>query len=145
MEQRTTNCVMEYVYPIAGFVVGTALIATSVFAAFVYTPTTSSAIDSTVTAFTGVTLQLGDFLAVSSVTAVVFDGLAAFGVRFSLLIPFVVGYALTHVIVYYSSLRITDVQSTPLDPEFDIRENPLQLATLSIPGALLLLPVGRRR
>lgn len=136
---------MEYVYPIAGFLAGMALIATSVFAAFVYTPTTSSAVDSTITAFTGITLQLGDFLAVSSVTAVVFDLLAAVGVRFSLLVAVVVGYALTHVIAYYSSLRITDVQSQPLDPEFDIRENPLQLATLSIPGALLLLPAGRRR
>ena len=136
---------MEYVYPIAGFVVGMALVATSVFSAFIYTPTTSSAIDSTITAFTGITLQLGDFLAVSSVTAIVFDALSVFGVRFSLLVPFSVGYLLTHVIVYYSSLRITDVQSQPLDPEFDIRENPLQLATLSIPGALLLLPAGRRR
>ena len=136
---------MEYVYPIVGFVVGMVLIATSVFSAFVYTPTTSSTIDSVVTAFTGITLQLGDFLAVSSVTAVVFDVLATFGTRYSLLVPFAVGYLLTHVIVYYSSLRITDVQSQPLDPEFDIRKNPLQLATLSIPGALLLLPAGRRR
>jgi uncharacterized membrane protein len=136
---------MEYVYPVAGFVGGMALLATSVFSAFVYTPTTSSTVDSAVTAFTGITLQLGDFLAVSSVTAVSFDVLAAFGVRFSLLVPFAVGYLLTHVIVYYSSLRITDVQSQPLDPEFDIRENPLRLATLSIPGALLLLPAGRRR
>ena len=136
---------MEYVYPVAGFVGGMALLATSVFSAFVYTPTTSSTVDSAVTAFTGLTLQLGAFLAVSSVTAVSFDVLAAFGVRFSLLVPFAVGYLLTHVIVYYSSLRITDVQSQPLDPEFDIRENPLRLATLSIPGALLLLPAGRRR
>jgi len=136
---------MEYVYPVAGFVGGMALLATSVFSAFVYTPTTSSTVDSAVTALTGITLQLGDFLAVSSVTAVSFDVLAAFGVRFSLLVPFAVGYLLTHVIVYYSSLRITDVQSQPLDPEFDIRENPLRLATLSIPGALLLLPAGRRR
>ena len=136
---------MEYVYPVAGFVGGMALLATSVFSAFVYTPTTSSTVDSAVTAFTGITLQLGDFLAVSSVTAVSFDLLARFGVRFSLLVPFAVGYFLTHVIVYYSSLRITDVQSQPLDPEFDIRENPLRLATLSIPGALLLLPASRRR
>jgi len=136
---------MEYVYPVAGFAAGMALVATSVFAAFVYTPTTSSTIDSTITAFTGIALQVGDFLAVSSVTAVVFDALAAFGVRFSLLVPFVVSYALTHVIAYYSSLRITDVQSQPLDPEFDIRENPLQLATMSIPGALLILPAVRLR
>ncbi|GGJ02672.1 hypothetical protein GCM10008995_10550 [Halobellus salinus] len=136
---------MEYVYPVAGFVGGMALLAASVFSAFVYTPTTPSVVDSVVTAFTGVTLQLGDFLAVSSVTAVLFDVLAAFGVRFSLPVPFAVGYLLTHVIVYYSSLRITDVQSQPLDPEFDIRENPLRLATLSIPGALLLLPTSRRQ
>jgi len=136
---------MEYIYPVVGFIVGMALVATSVFAAFVYTPTTASAVDSTITAFTGVSLQLGDFLAVSSATAVAFDVLAMLGVRFSLLVPFAAGYALTHVIVYYSSLRITTVQSQPLDPEFDIRENPLQLATLSIPGALLLLPAARRR
>jgi len=49
------------------------------------------------------------------------------------------------VIVYYSSLHITDVQSQPLDPEFNIRENPLQLITLSIPGALILLPAGNQR
>jgi hypothetical protein len=135
---------MEYVYPIAGFVVGMALVASSVLAAIVYTPTTSSAVDSAITAFTGVSLQLGDFLAVASATAIGFDVLAGLGIRFSLLVPFVVGYVLTHVIVYYSSLRITEVQSQPLDPEFDIRENPLQIATLSIPGALLLLPANRR-
>jgi len=136
---------MEYVYPIAGVIVGMVLVATSVISAFIYTPTTSSAIDSTITAFTGITLQLGDFIAVSSVTAIVFDVLSVFGVRFSLVVPFSVGYLLTHVIAYYSSLQITEVQTQPLDPEFSIRENPLQLATLSIPGALLLLPAGRRR
>ena len=137
---------MEYVYPIVGLVAGMALVATSVFTAFVYTPTTTSTVDTVITAFTGVTLQVGDFLAVASVTALVFDLLATqFGVQFSLLIPFGVGYLFTHVIIYYSSLRITDVQSQPLDPDFDIRENPLRLATLSIPGALILLPASRRR
>jgi len=137
---------MEYAYPIVGFLVGMALVATSVFTAFIYTPTTTSLIDTVLTAFTGVTLQVGDFLAVASATAIVFDLLATqFGVRFSLVVPFGVGYLLTHVIIYYSSLRITDVQSQPLDPDFDIRENPLQLATLSIPGALILLPAARRR
>lgn len=135
---------MEYVYPIVGVIVGMALVATSVTTAFVYTPATSSTVDTTVTAFTGVTLQLGDLLAVASVTAIVFDVLAAVGVRFSLLVPCATGYALTHVIVYYSSLRITDVQTEPLDPEFDVRDVPLRVATLSIPGALLLLPARRR-
>ena len=136
---------MEYVYPILGVIVGMVLIGTSVTTAFVYTPATSSTVDSAITAFTGVTLQLGDLLAVSSVTAVVFDVLATYlGVQFSLLIPFATGYLFTHVIVYYSSLRITDVQSEPMDPDFDIRETPLQVATLSIPGALLLLPATRR-
>ena len=137
---------MEYAYPIVGFFAGMALVATSVFTAFVYTPTTTSTVDTVITAFTGVTLQVGDFLAVASVTALVFDLLATqFGVQFSLLIPFGVGYLFTHVIIYYSSLRITDVQGQPLDPNFDIRENPLRLATLSIPGALILLPASRRR
>lgn len=133
---------MEYVYPAIGLVAGMALIAASVFAAFVYTPTTSSSVDSAVTAFTGVSLQLGDFLAVSSVTAIVFDLLAGFGVQFSLLVPFATGYLLTHVIAYYSSLQITEVQGQPLDPEFDVRANPLRLATLSIPGALVLMPAA---
>ena len=136
---------MEYVYPVFGVIAGMVLIGTSVTAAFVYTPATSSMVDSAITAFTGATLQLGDLLAVSSVTAIVFDVLATYlGVRFSLLIPFATGYLLTHVIVYYSSLRITDVQSEPMDPEFDIRETPLRVVTLSIPGALLLLPATRR-
>ena len=136
---------MEYVYPIAGAIVGMALIGTSVTAAFVHTAATSSVVDSAIMAFTGVTLQLGDLLAVSSVTAVVFDVLATYlGVQFSLLVPFATGYLCTHVIAYYSSLRITDVQSEPIDPEFDIRETPLRVATLSIPGALLLLPVAGR-
>ena len=137
---------MEYAYPIVGFFAGMALVATSVFTAFVYTPTTTSTVDTVLTAFTGVTLQVGDFLAVASATAIVFDLLATqFGARFSLVVPFGVGYLLTHVIIYYSSLRITDVQGQPLDPDFDIRENPLRLATLSIPGALILLPAARRR
>jgi hypothetical protein len=136
---------MEYVYPIVGVIVGMGLVGTSVTTAFVYTPSTSSMIDTTITAFTGITLQLGDLLAVSSVTAIVFDVLATYlGVQFSLLIPFATGYSLTHVIVYYSSLRITDVQNEPMDPDFDIRETPLRVATLSIPGALLLLPASRR-
>jgi len=136
---------MEYVYPIVGAIVGMALIGTSVTTAFVYTPATPSTVDSAITAFTGVTLQIGDLLAVSSATAIVFDVLATYlGVRFSLLVPFATGYVFTHVIVYYSSLHITDVQSQPMDPDFDIRETPLQLATLSIPGALLLLPATRR-
>jgi uncharacterized membrane protein len=133
---------MEYIYPIVGLIAGMALVAVSVFAAFVYTPMTSSSVDSAVTAFTGVSLQLGDFLAVSSVTAIVFDLLAGFGVQFSLLVPFATGYLLTHVITYYSSLQITEVQGQPLDPEFDVRTNPLRLATLSIPGALVLMPAA---
>ena len=135
---------MEYAYPIVGFFVGMGLIATSVLTAFLYTPTTSSRIDTAVTAFTGITLHLGDLLAVTSAVAVVFDLLTNVGVSYPLEVPFIIGYVLTHVIVYYSSLRITDVQSQPLDPDFDIRENPLRLATLSIPGALILLPSGRR-
>ena len=133
---------MEYIYPIVGLIAGMALVAVSVFAAFVYTPMTSSSVDSAVTAFTGVSLQLGDLLAVSSVTAVGFDLLAGIGVQFSLLVPFATGYLLTHVIAYYSSLQITEVQAQPLDPEFDVRANPLRLATLSIPGALVLLPAA---
>ena len=137
---------MEYVYPIVGLVAGMALVATSVFTAFIYTPTTASPVDTTITAFTGVTLQIGDFLAVSSATAIVFDLLATqLGVQYSLLVPCALGYILTHVIIYYSSLHITDVQSQPLDPDFNIRENPLQLITLSIPGALILLPAGNQR
>ena len=136
---------MEYAYPIAGLLTGMALLATSVFSAFIYTPTTASTLDTVITAFTGVTLQIGDFLAVSSATAIVFNLLATqFGIRYSILVPTVIAYSLTHVIVYYSSLRITDVQGEPLDPDFDIREHPLRLATLSIPGALILLPTGRR-
>ena len=133
---------MEYVYPVVGLVAGMALVAASVVVAFAYTPTTTSSVDSAVTAFTGVSLQLGDFLAVSSVTAIVFDLLAGFGVQFSLLVPFATGYLLTHVITYYSSLQITEVQGQPLDPEFDVRTNPLRLATLSIPGALVLMPAA---
>ena len=74
--------------------------------------------------------------------AVGFDLLAVAGVRVSLLVPSATGYLLTHVIVYYSSLQITEVQGQPLDPEFDVRTNPLRLATLSIPGALVLMPAA---
>ncbi|MFB6250868.1 MAG: hypothetical protein ABEI27_04130 [Halobellus sp.] len=136
---------MEYAYPIVGFFIGMGLIATSVLTAFLYAPTTSSTIDTAVTAFTGVTLHLGDLFAVTSAVAVIFDLLANVGVTYPLEVPFIIGYALTHVIVYYSSLHITDVQTQPMDPEFDIRDNPLQLLTLSIPGALILLPSNRGR
>ncbi|WP_313685542.1 hypothetical protein [Halobellus marinus] len=116
---------MEYAYPVVGFIAGMALVATSVFTAFLYTPTTASTVDTAITAFTGATLQIGDFLSVSSVTAIVFDLLATqFGMQYPMLVPFTIAYVATHLIVYYSSLRITDVQGEPLDPDFDIRENP---------------------
>ncbi|SFR59299.1 hypothetical protein [Halogeometricum limi] len=131
---------MEYVYPVSGLFLGAFLVAVSVFTAFVYTPYTSSTVDSLVTAFTGVTLQLGDFVAVSSATAILFDVLAThLGLTYPLIVPFLFGYVVTHVTVYYSCLRITDVQSEPLDPDVDIRQNPLKLVALSIPGALILL------
>lgn len=131
---------MEYVYPMGGLFLGAGLVAVSVFTAFVYTPYTSSRVDSLVTAFTGVTLQVGDFVAVASATAILFDVLARqLGLTYPLAVPFLFGYVVTHVTVYYSCLRITDVQSEPLDPDVDIRQNPLKLAALSIPGALILL------
>lgn len=131
---------MEYVYPIVGLVAGACLVGLSVATAFVYTPYTTSLIDSAVTAFTGVSLQIGDFVAVSSVTAILFDVLASqFGVRYPIIVPCVFAYVITHVVVYYSCLRITDLQSQPLDPDFDIRQNPMKLMALSIPGALILL------
>lgn len=131
---------MEYVYPVGGLFLGVGLVAVSVFTAFVYTPYTSSRIDSLVTAFTGVTLQVGDFVAVASATAILFDLLATqVGLTYPLVVPFLFGYVVTHVTVYYSCLRITDVQSEPLDPDVNIRQNPLKLVALSIPGALILL------
>ncbi|RDI72868.1 hypothetical protein [Halopelagius longus] len=131
---------MEYVYPIVGLVAGACLVGLSVATAFVYTPYTTSLVDSTVTAFTGVSLQIGDFIAVSSVTAILFDVLAIhLGVRYPIIVPCVFAYVITHVVVYYSCLRITDLQSEPLDPDFDIRQNPMKLMALSIPGALILL------
>lgn len=131
---------MEYVYPIVGLVAGACLVGVSVLTAFVYTPYTTSLLDTSVTAFTGVTLQIGDFVAVSSVTAILFDVLAGqFGVTYPTIVPCAVAYVITHVVVYYSCLRITDLQGEPLDPEFDIRQNPMKLIALSIPGALILL------
>ncbi|ELZ34939.1 hypothetical protein C474_01222 [Halogeometricum pallidum JCM 14848] len=131
---------MEYVYPVGGLFLGVGLVAASVFTAFVYTPYTSSRIDSLVTAFTGVTLQVGDFVAVASATAILFDLLATqVGLTYPLVVPFLFGYVVTHITVYYSCLRITDVQSEPLDPDVNIRQNPLKLVALSIPGALILL------
>lgn len=136
---------MEYVYPVGGLFLGASLVAVSVFTAFVYTPYTSSTVDSIVTAFTGVTLQIGDFVAVSSATAIVFDVLATYlGLRYPLVVPFLFGYVVTHITVYYSCLRITDVQSEPLDPSVDLRKNPLKLVALSIPGALILLAPRER-
>lgn len=131
---------MEYAYPVAGLVVGALLVGVSVATAFVYTPYTTSLLDTAVTALTGVTLQIGDFVAVSSATAVLFDVFATqFGVRYPIVVPCAFAYVLTHLVVYYSSLRITDLQSRPVDPDLDVRKNPMKLLALSIPGALVLL------
>ncbi|WP_410767135.1 hypothetical protein [Haloferax sp. DFSO60] len=139
---------MEYVYAVSVLIAGLLLGAVAVVTALTYTPYGASLFDTAITAVTGITLQLGNLLSISALCAFLFEGLAATGVHYPIIVPATFAYVLTHITVYYSCLRITDLQSEPLDPDIIIKHNPFRALVLGVPGSLLLIrvrPPGGRR
>ncbi|ELZ94233.1 hypothetical protein C440_11448 [Haloferax mucosum ATCC BAA-1512] len=132
---------MEYVYAMSGLLAGLLLGAIAVVTALTYTPYGASLFDTAITALTGITLQLGNLLSISALTAFAFEGLAMSGIQYPIVVPASFAYVLTHVTVYYSCLRITDLQSEPLDPDIIIKHNPFRALILGVPGSLLLIRV----
>lgn len=120
---------MAFVVASLALVVGLSLLSVSVASAALYTPFTGSLVDTLMTAFTGVTLQLGIAVAVSASTALVFELLALGNVTAPVVVPVVVAYAATHGAIYVASVRITDVQETPFDPDAVRRFGPLRFLT----------------
>ena len=112
---------MEYLYVFGGLSTGLLLVSVSVACASLYTPYTKSGFDILFTAFTGSSLQVGNLLIVSALTAVVFDLLASVaGFRVDLVVPMLFAYAVVHVAAHRASLKISDLMKRPLNPEFSL-------------------------
>ena len=110
---------MEYLYVFGGLSAGVVLVSVSVACASLYTPYTKSTFDTLFTAFTGSSLQAGNLLVVSALTALVFDLLASVaGVRVSVFVPVVLAYAVVHVTAHRASVRVSDLMKRPLNPDF---------------------------
>jgi hypothetical protein len=125
---------MEHLYLVGGLALGTTLVALGVLSAVVYTPYGYSLLDTAVTAFTGSTLQVGNLFVVAAVTALSFDFLAsAFDVQFSMLVPATAGYLVFHLLVYRSSIAVTSLQGTPVDPDVVLSRDHLASFLPSLP------------
>lgn len=112
---------MEYLYVFGGLSAGLVLVSVSVACASLYTPYTTSTFDTLFTAFTGSSLQVGNLLVVSALTALSFDLLASVaGVRVSVLVPVVLAYAVVHVAAHRASVRVSDRMKRPLSPDFSL-------------------------
>ena len=109
---------MEYLYVFGGLSAGLVLVSVSVACASLYTPYTKSTFDTLFTAFTGSSLQVGNLLTVSALTALVFDLLASVaGVQVSILVPVLLAYGVIHVLAHRISVRVSDRMKRPLNPD----------------------------
>jgi hypothetical protein len=118
---------MQSVVAAVALPVGLVLVAVSVVTAALYTPYTTSRIDTAITAFVGVTLQLGCLVATSAVVLLVFGSLGIAGVDVPLLAQVVLAYAASHLTIYVACLKVTSLQERPLDPGVVLQSGPLQL------------------
>ena len=112
---------MEYLYVFGGLSAGLFLVSVSVACASLYTPYTKSGFDTLFTAFTGSSLQVGNLLTVSALTALLFDLLASVaGFTVPLLVPVLFAYAVVHVASHRASLEISDRMKRPLNPNISL-------------------------
>ena len=126
---------MQSALAIVALPVGLLLIAVSVVTAGLYTPYTTSRIDTTITAFIGVTLQLGSLVATSSAVLFMFGSLGIAGFEIPLLVQVVLAYAASHLTIYVACLKITDLQERPLDPSVVLSSGPFRfLSSGAEPG-----------
>jgi hypothetical protein len=118
---------MQSALAVVALPVGLVLVAVSVVTAGLYTPYTTSRIDTAITAFIGVTLQLGCLVATSSAVLFVFGSLWFAGFEVPLLVQVVLAYAVSHLTIYVACLKITELQERPLDPGVVLASGPLRL------------------
>jgi hypothetical protein len=118
---------MESAFAVVALPVGLVLVAVSVITAALYTPYTTSRVDTAITAFIGVTLQLGSLIATSSAVLFVFGSLGFAGLEVPLLVQVVLAYAASHVTIYVACLKVTSLQERPLDPGVVLQSGPLRL------------------
>jgi hypothetical protein len=117
---------MQSVVAAVALPVGLVLVAVSVVTAALYTPYTTSRIDTAITAFVGVTLQLGCLVATSAAVLFVFGSLGLAGLDVPLLAQIVLAYAASHLTIYVACLKVTSLQERPLDPGVVLQSGPLQ-------------------
>ena len=125
---------MQSAFAIVALPVGLLLIAVSVVTAGLYTPYTTSRVDTAITAFIGVTLQLGSLVATSSAVLFVFGSLGVAGLDVPLLVQVVLAYAASHLTIYVACLKVTDLQERPLDPGVVLNSGPLRLFSSGVDG-----------
>ncbi|AUV82209.1 hypothetical protein C2R22_11590 [Salinigranum rubrum] len=120
---------MQSAFAVVALPVGLVLVAVSVVTAALYTPYTTSRIDTTITAFIGVTLQLGSLVATSSTVLFVFGTLEIAGLAVPLLVQVVLAYAASHLTIYVACLKVTELQERPLDPDVVLQSGPLRFVS----------------
>lgn len=120
---------MQSAFAVIALPVGLVLVAVSVVTAALYTPYTTSRIDTTITAFIGVTLQLGSLVATSSAVLFVFGTLEIVGLAVPLLAQVVLAYAASHLTIYVACLKVTELQERPLDPDVVLQSGPLRFVS----------------
>jgi drug/metabolite transporter (DMT)-like permease len=118
---------MQSALAVVALPVGLVLVAVSVLTAALYTPYTRSRVDTAITAFIGVTLQLGSLVATASAVLFVFGLLDMAGLGVPLLAQVVLAYAASHLTIYVACLKVTTLQERPLDPGVVLSAGPLQL------------------
>lgn len=120
---------MQTAFAVVALPIGLLLVAMSVVTAALYTPYTTSRVDTAITAFIGVTLQLGSLVATSSAVLFVFGTFGFAGLEVPLLVQIVLAYAASHLTIYVACLKVTDLQERPLDPSVVIQSGPFRLFT----------------
>lgn len=118
---------MQSAFAVVALPVGLVLVTVSVASAALYTPYTTSRVDTAITAFIGVTLQLGSLVATSSAVLFVFGMLKLAGLAVPLLVQVVLAYAASHLTIYVACLKVTALQERPLDPDVVLQSGPLKL------------------
>ena len=117
---------MQSAFAVIALPIGLVLVAVSVVTAGLYTPYTTSRIDTAITAFIGVTLQLGSLVATSSAVLFVFGSLGFVGLDVPLLVQVVLAYAASHLTIYVACLKVTSLQERPMDPGVVLASGPLR-------------------
>jgi hypothetical protein len=118
---------MESVFAVVALPVGLVLVAVSAVTAALYTPYTTSRVDTAITAFIGVSLQFGSLVATSSTVLFVFGSLGFAGLEVPLLVQVVLAYAASHLTIYVACVKVTSLQERPVDPGVVLQSGPLGL------------------